>query len=386
MKKRKSFISVIAILVVVVFVITFIASVFPIHAVTLEEQRQKAREGKNAAEQELSSIKSQLKTAEADRDNLNNEILDISSEINKTQAEINQTDIKLAAKEAELASAEAACEEQFSSFKTRARVMYENGPSTYVEMLFSSGSFSEFLSNVEIISNLLDYDEKVLNERKAVREEIAIQKAEVEGLKAEQELRRETLMEQQSTLNIKKASLDTTISKLNSQKKVAETKRNDFALQEANFQNRINSAGAQSTPSTKSATSGAKVATAATFSGTASGNEAVRIAKSYIGVPYVWGGTTPKGFDCSGFVQYVYRQMGISINRVAADQANNGYYVAKEDLQPGDLVFFKKAGRAIHHVGMYVGNGQYIHAPYTGRSICIENMTRSDYYTARRIV
>lgn len=386
MKKRKSFISVIAILVVVVFVITFIASVFPINAVTLEEQRQKAREGKNAAEQELSSIKSQLKTAEADRDNLNNEISSLSSEINKTQAEINQTDIKLAAKEAELASAEAACEEQFSSFKTRARVMYENGPSTYVEMLFSSGSFSEFLSNVEIISNLLDYDEKVLNERKAVREEIAIQKAEVEGLKAEQELRRETLMEQQSTLNIKKASLDTTISKLNSQKKVAETKRNDFALQEANFQNRINSARAQSTPSTKSATSGAKVATAATFSGTASGNEAVRIAESYIGVPYVWGGTTPKGFDCSGFVQYVYRQMGISINRVAADQANNGYYVAKEDLQPGDLVFFKKAGRAIHHVGMYVGNGQYIHAPYTGRSICIENMTRSDYYTARRIV
>lgn len=385
MKKRKSFISVIAILVVVVFIITFIASAFPIHAVTLEEQRQKAREGKNAAEQELSSIKTQLKTAEADRDNLNNEISSLSSQINTVQAEINQTDIKLAAKEAELASAEAACEEQFSSFKTRARVMYENGPSTYVEMLFSSGSFSEFLSNVEIISNLLDYDEKVLNERKAVREEIAIQKAEVEEVKAEQELRRETLTEMQSTLNIKKASLDTTISKLNSQKQVAETKRNDFALQEANFQNRINSARAQSTPSTKSAASGAKVA-AATFSGTASGNEAVRIAESYIGVPYVWGGTTPKGFDCSGFVQYVYRQMGISINRVAADQANNGYYVAKEDLQPGDLVFFKKAGRAIHHVGMYVGNGKYIHAPSTGRSICIENMTRSDYYTARRIV
>ncbi len=385
MKKRKFFISVIAILVVVVFIVTFIASVFPIHAAP-EQDLQKAREGKNAAEQELSSIKAQLKTAEADRDNLNNEISSLSTEINKTQAKINATDIKLAAKEAELASAEAACEEQFSSFKTRARVMYENGPSTYVEMLFSSGSFSEFLSNVEIISNLLDYDEKVLNERKAVREEIAIQKAEVEELKAEQELRRETLMEQQSTLNIKKASLDTTISKLNSQKKVAETKKNDFALQEANLQSRINSARTQSSPSTNSAVSGVKMATAATFSGTASGDEAVRIAKSYIGVPYVWGGTTPKGFDCSGFVQYVYRQMGISINRVAADQANNGYYVAKEDLQPGDLVFFKKAGRAIHHVGMYVGNGQYIHAPSTGRSICIENMTRSDYYTARRIV
>lgn len=115
------------------------------------------------------------------------------------------------------------------------------------------------------------------------------------------------------------------------------------------------------------------------------GQQVVDIAKQYIGVPYVYGGTTPNGFDCSGLVQYVYRAMGVSINRVAADQANNGVYVAKEDLQPGDLVFFKKPGRVIHHVGIYVGNGNYIHAPYTGRTVSVEPMTRSDYYTARRI-
>lgn len=115
------------------------------------------------------------------------------------------------------------------------------------------------------------------------------------------------------------------------------------------------------------------------------GQQVIDIAKQYIGVKYVYGGTTPNGFDCSGLVQYVYRQMGVSLYRVAADQAKNGIYVAKEDLQPGDLVFFKKPGRAIHHVGLYVGNGNYLHAPYTGRTVTIEPMTRSDYYTARRI-
>lgn len=115
------------------------------------------------------------------------------------------------------------------------------------------------------------------------------------------------------------------------------------------------------------------------------GQQVVDIAKQYIGVRYLYGGTTPNGFDCSGLVQYVYKQMGITLNRVAADQTKNGIYVEKANLQPGDLVFFAKPGKAVHHVGIYVGNGQYLHAPYTGRAVVIEYMTRSDYYTARRI-
>lgn len=115
------------------------------------------------------------------------------------------------------------------------------------------------------------------------------------------------------------------------------------------------------------------------------GQQVVDIAKQYIGVRYVYGGTTPNGFDCSGLVQYVYRQMGVTLNRVAADQAKNGIYVEKSNLQPGDLVFFAKPGKTIHHVGIYVGNGQYLHAPYTGRTVTIEDMSRTDYYTARRI-
>ena len=89
----------------------------------------------------------------------------------------------------------------------------------------------------------------------------------------------------------------------------------------------------------------------------------VNYAKKYLGVKYVWGGTSPNGFDCSGLVQYVYRQFGIKLNRVAADQAKQGTKVTRAQLRPGDLVFFNTDSRSgIDHVGIYIGNNQFLHA------------------------
>ena len=114
--------------------------------------------------------------------------------------------------------------------------------------------------------------------------------------------------------------------------------------------------------------------------------QAASMARQYLGVPYVWGGTTPNGFDCSGLVQYVYKQLGINISRTTYYQVNDGVEVSKNELKQGDLVFFRKNGN-IHHVGIYIGGGQFIHAPQTGEVVKISNLSdRSDYYTARRIV
>ncbi|MBQ7974755.1 MAG: C40 family peptidase [Clostridia bacterium] len=107
-------------------------------------------------------------------------------------------------------------------------------------------------------------------------------------------------------------------------------------------------------------------------------------ADKYLGIKYVYGGTTPAGFDCSGFVRYVFDNCGVSLKRVSRDQyAYNGTSVAKTELQPGDLVFFGSGGY-VSHVGIYAGGGQMIHSPSTGKSICYTSIN-SNYYLSHYI-
>ena len=112
----------------------------------------------------------------------------------------------------------------------------------------------------------------------------------------------------------------------------------------------------------------------------------VGIAMQYLGVPYVWGGASPSGFDCSGLVMYVYAQVGVSLPHYTGAQWQMGVPVAESDLQPGDLVFFDGLG----HVGIYIGGGEFIHAPHTGDVVRIDSLSESWYAAtydgARRII
>jgi cell wall-associated NlpC family hydrolase len=111
----------------------------------------------------------------------------------------------------------------------------------------------------------------------------------------------------------------------------------------------------------------------------------VGVAMQYLGTPYVWGGASPGGFDCSGLVMYAYQQVGISLPHSSYAQYGAGVPVSRDQLQPGDLVFFDGLG----HVGIYVGGGSFIHAPHTGDVVKISSMTgwyASSYVGARRIV
>lgn len=141
----------------------------------------------------------------------------------------------------------------------------------------------------------------------------------------------------------------------------------------------------------KKQTSSAKKnnSSSAAASSTSATDQIVAYAKKYLGYRYVYGGESPSGFDCSGFMYYVYGQFGYKLYRGATSQLQNGRKVSKSELRPGDLVFFGSGSRA-NHVGMYIGGGNFIHAENSGTGVVISSLVEGyyvgRYLTARRII
>ncbi|WP_066074566.1 C40 family peptidase [Neobacillus soli] len=283
---------------------------------------------------------------------------------------------------------------------------------TYAELLLSSSNFSEFLTRFTSISQIMETDTDLLNglnekdqalkdveERlhneldnlKKSREELASEQKSIEEDKKEiaKELAdtKNKLQSQQNQLAQQKAQQEAERQAQLAQQR-AEQQAQQQAQQQAKqktqqqTQQRTQQKSQQQT-SGNNASKSTPTVDAGNQTNTGSANEVIAAAKQYLGVPYVWGGTTPNGFDCSGFVQYVYRSVGISLPRVSRDQQNVGTRISLSQVQPGDLVF---RGSPAYHVGIYIGGGQYIHAPQTGDVVKIASFNPSKFTNAVRIL
>jgi peptidoglycan DL-endopeptidase CwlO len=276
----------------------------------------------------------------------------------------------------------------------RLRALYTQGQEdSTLAILLGSHSIGDFLNRVETVNSFSSQDAQVVSEVKQFKHDVVVRAAQLKAAHARQEKivaeRAAAKQQVEDGLAQRRQLLDSIkgeIARLQReeaerQARLAAEARARLAAQQAAQERAVQAARAQDVVgvSAVSPDGAVTVAPPSQYGGV------VGIAMQYLGVPYVWGGVSPGGFDCSGFVMFVYAQAGVSLPHHAADQYNYGVPVSRDQLEPGDLVFFDGLG----HVGIYIGNGQFIHAPHSGDVVKISSLDDSWYAAtfvgARRI-
>ena len=343
--------------VVVAAALTFSLSVTPI----LADEVSDLKKQKKDTEEQVNSLQTQLNSLMTKISELENDLITTGEEISQTEE-----DLKAAQEEQE---------QQYQAMKRRIKYMYEAGTgSATVEKVLSSGNTTSALKQAEYSQDLHSYDRKKLNEYVATVEKVA-------ELKDTLETKMDDLEKTQTEYEEQKTELDTAITEKSSEikdldvqideavKKAAEeeAKRQEEARKAAEAA----AAAEAAKKNNNNRNTGGTTNSGATYN-PSTGNAIVDAAYSQIGVPYVWGGTTPYvGLDCSGLVQYCYRQAGKSIPRTSGSILAGGTIVS--DPQPGDICWTPG------HVAIYIGNGQMIEAQQTGVPVKVSKV-RVVYY------
>lgn len=325
--------------------------------------------------------KDSLARIQAEREKVEIKIEEFDNEIEKIIAKTKENKVKISDAGKAIESAimeikqvEKEAQKEQELFDRRMRTMYINGFDGYMSILLEAESFGDFVSRIETVKAIVEFDQELVAGFKATKEEISKKQ---EGLKKKKEELLSLQVEDKQKLEkmiITKESQNKLITELKS-------KENMLAGQISESQVLVNKTMTKVSEIRKAAPK----YTPSRGSTSLSGNAVIAYASNFLGTPYLWGGTSPStGFDCSGFTQYVYSHFGISVGRTTYDQINDGVQVPKENLKAGDLVFFGRGGTP-SHMGIYVGDNTYIHSPRTGDVIKVSAMTRSDYITGRRV-
>ncbi|HUG65275.1 MAG TPA: NlpC/P60 family protein [Gaiellaceae bacterium] len=256
----------------------------------------------------------------------------------------------------------------------RLRDLYINGQGdSTLEVILGSSSLDDIIARLDAIERVSSQDTQILKTVKRYRTEVETRRSNLQDARTDQV---EIVAEQAA----QRQAIESQIAAQNS---LLASVKDEIAAMRAEEQRRQAALAAQARARAQAAQLASQAQTQQTYDAAvvtpsydadlppARYGHVVSIAMQYLGIPYVWGGSSPStGFDCSGLTMYVYAQVGVSLPHHAASQYNMGTPVSRDQLAPGDLVFFSGLG----HMGMYIGGGQFVHAPHTGDVVKISSM------------
>lgn len=342
-----------------------------------ELQNQKDQLGENKslleqAESEIEAIEIEIEKYDFKIEDLNKQIEEAAEKITIATEDIKETEDKV-----EQAKKDIVDEQDL--FDKRIRSMYMDGNISYIEIALNSEDFSDLLSRIEVVKSIMNYDKKILGDLNLKKEDLDNAKKKLEEEKNNLEKLKNEKEENKISLEASKDEQLQLVAKAKEKRDYYASTVSDYADKIAEQQRTIEDTMTliasirDQVPEYKPDRGAVDIST----------NAVVAYATNFLGIPYEWGGNGPNTFDCSGFVRYVFAHFGVSMTRTTYTQYLEGQYVPRDQLRPGDVIFF---GSGLpHHVGIYVGNNSYIHAPQTGDVIKISILTRGDYHSARRM-
>jgi len=253
-----------------------------------------------------------------------------------------------------------------------------------IEVLFGATSIDDLLNRLDTVNRVSNPRSSLLGDVQSFQAQVTREASQLRDAQAQQrqivaqrEAQRRSIQAQLNQRQALLASIRDQIVHLRAVERSRELAAAQAAKARIGLQPQWSNAG--SAVGVSASTPAASVAPPSRYGGV------VGIAMRYLGTPYVWGGASPSGFDCSGFVMYVYAQMGVSLPHSSYAQYGAGVGVSQDQLEPGDLVFFDGLG----HVGIYIGGGQFIHSPHTGDVVKVSSLSgwyAATYVGARRIL
>lgn len=302
------------------------------------------------------SLEQKKQEAQQEVQTLQQKVEDAVERYNYACYKLNETKSQIETNQANLEQAEAELSESKGRLNNRVRAMYMTRNSTFLDVAVSAESFDEFLVGLEFSKKLAQNDADMVSQVKQAKAELESAKQALAQQESEQEAAKQEIADSKAEVENQLASAKGKLAGVEDQIRQAMVARQREASSSSSYVN----SRQPSIPGVTSPPPGAP------------NTGVVGVAYAQLGKPYVWGGSGPNVFDCSGLVQYCYRNgAGISLPHSSYAQARCGARVSASQLQPGDIVGFRGWG----HVGLYVGGGQYIHAPSSGDVVRVANLS-----------